>query len=361
MTAPRRLAAGVHWFAATTTRPVDDVLGFLSETFGGADFTHRPSGVSGYTHTYTTIYGLRVYENPDRPEMGVHLIADGTASESMGLEALQLIYHGLEMRPSRVDVAIDHCPFVPAALYAEWLKNNVRTRCKASPVAKEERGHLRAYTWMTSPSGDTFYMGSRQSTAFARCYDERGYTRFELELKGTRAVAAAEVLLGTLDGFGVMALGLVRDFVDFVDSGSSTNRSRCDLLPFWQDFVGSASRIHIRVDQRPQPTLERISDWLWGQVSPSLALYEMWMEAVDNLTKEEIRRDLRREGLSRLSSRRMALFREAVRQLPGRTISGEASSDGWRGPALHGPSWRQGARARLSRQLTAAALNGSGG
>jgi hypothetical protein len=82
--------------------------------------------------------------------MGVHLIADGMASESIGLEALQLIYHGLEMRPTRLDVAIDDCPFGPADLYSEWLQGNVRTRCKTSPVAKPGRESARAYTWMSS-------------------------------------------------------------------------------------------------------------------------------------------------------------------------------------------------------------------
>lgn len=356
MTAAADLAAGVHWFAATTFRPLGDVLAFLSETFGGADFFERPRGVSGYTRTFTTMYGLRVYDNPDCSEMGVHLIADGTASESIGLEAMQLIYHGLEMRPTRIDVAIDHCPFGPADLYSEWLKDNVRTRCKASPVARKGREHVRVHAWMSSPSGDTIYMGSRKSTAFARCYDERGFTRLELELKGSRAAAAAELLFETLDVFGATALGLVRDFVDFVDKDSSANRSRCDLLPYWHDFVGSVSRMRVQIGQRPQPSLDRISDWIWGQVSPSLALYEMYLQAAENKTKEEIRRDLRREGLSRLSARRMALYREAVRQLPGHARpeedNGDAGIDRSRRSA-----WRHGQRTRASLQRAAVILN----
>ena len=230
--------AGLHWYAATTMRTIDDVLGFISETFCGSDFTVLDHGVNGYTRTHTTIYGLRIFDNPGRSEMGVHIIADGDATEAIGHSRLQLIHFGLEMRPTRVDVALDHCPFDPADVYAEWLRDNVRTRCKAPSETRPDRSGLRAHTWMSSPRGDTFYMGSRQSTAFAKCYDERGHTRFELELKEARARAAVQLLFEPDAPVGPISMGLVRDFVDYVDKESSKNRSRCSLLPFWAALSG---------------------------------------------------------------------------------------------------------------------------
>jgi DNA relaxase NicK len=53
--------------------------------------------------------------------------------------------------------------------------------------ARAEFAHVRTCEWMTSLMGDTFYMGSRSSTQFARCYNARGFTRFEMELKKERA------------------------------------------------------------------------------------------------------------------------------------------------------------------------------
>lgn len=311
--------AGIHWYAATAMRPTDDVLGFISETFHGADFTVMDRGVSGYTRTFTTIYGLRVFENPDRPEMGVHVIADGEAAEAMGHAKLQLIHFGLDMQPTRIDVALDHCPFEPHDLYTEWLRDNVRTRCKAPSNAKPDRIGVRAHTWMSSPAGDTFYMGSRQSTAFARCYDERGHTRFELELKGDRARAAAHVLFDPEAAFGIVAIGLVRDFVDYVDRESSANRRRCSLLPFWEAFIGSGDRIRLQMDEQPARSMDRTADWIWSQVAPSLALYEMWVEIADKTARDQLRRDLRQEGLRRLKQRHQALLSAAQLSLaPGR-------------------------------------------
>ncbi len=96
----QELTASIHWLAATTTGKEADVLGFVSATLGGADFETSERGVSGYTRTYRTIYGLRLFVNDERPEMGLHMIADGHACESIGYDALRMIYNTLELSSS---------------------------------------------------------------------------------------------------------------------------------------------------------------------------------------------------------------------------------------------------------------------
>ena len=292
----------------TTFAPLDDVLGFLSSTLHGADFTVRDSGVNGYTKTYTTLYGLRVYTNQERPEMGTHIIADGNACESLGYKLIQFIYHGLLLRLSRLDLAVDHCPFTPEELHKHWLKDDVRTACKPARNPKPGREGIRTHTWYSSPTGDTLNMGSRQSTAFARCYNERGFTRFELELKSERAEKAAGVVFEDPDTFQSIVLGLVQEFVDFVDAKSDTNRSRCLLLPFWKEFVEGGKRIKILMQPRPELTIGRLIDWIEGQVAPSLALYEIIKEAT--FKRDVHRRELRIIGLKRLKKRHRALLRD---------------------------------------------------
>ena len=235
------------------------------------------------------------------------MIADGHACESIGYDALRMIYNTLEMKATRLDVAVDHCPFSPDDLRREWVSDNVRTNCKPVKKAKPGREHIRTCKWDSSPTGDTFYMSSRKSSVFARCYDERGFTRFELEMKGERATKAATLIFADSEQLKQRTMGMIRELVDFVDAKSDTNRSRCTLLPFWRAFITKFERVKVQLTPRPEITLDRIKNWIEGQVAPSLALYEMACGSRDSY--DDVRRDLRRIGLKRLQLRQKALLR----------------------------------------------------
>ncbi len=324
------LLFGVHWLAATvpveTEIDLDTVLAYIRGELHGADWSIRDRGVSGYTVTYETLFGLRVHANEDRPEMGIHLIADGDCCDAIGIECLRRIYVGLQMRATRIDLAVDNCDFSPADLRDEWHRDNVRTSCKPARNPMPGREGVRSCSWYSSPSGDTFNMGSRKATAFARCYNERGFTRFELELKGNRATKVADLVLAEPDSAAETALSIVRDFVDFVDAAASSNRSRCPLLPFWERFVAGACRARVRLDPRPEPSITRTVDWVEGQVARSLALYEAYMEKVFGKSREQVRRRLRKMGLSRMQPRHDALLRIAIASLrPLRASAGRQS------------------------------------
>lgn len=310
------LVVGIHWLAATvpfeSELDVQTVLGFIGEELQGASWTVLDHGVNGYTKRYTTLFGLRVYVNPSRPEMGIHMIADGECCDAIGFNHLRRICMGLQMRATRMDLAVDNCDFSPAQLRHEWYRDNVRTACKPARNALPGREGVGTCSWYSSPTGDTFTMGSRQATAFARCYNERGFNRFELELKGERANKVASVLFNEPEMGVETTMSIVRDFVDFVDAASDANRSRCVLLPFWQDFVEQAGRASIRLDPKPEPTIDRTIDWIEGQVARSLVVYETYSEKLFDRPREAVRRRLRRLGLSRMRPSHDALLRMAV-------------------------------------------------
>ena len=324
------LVFGVHWLAATvpveTGLDLDTVLAYIRGELHGADWSIRDRGVSGYTMTYETLFGLRVYANEDRPEMGIHMIADGDCCDAIGIECLRRIYVGLQMRATRIDLAVDNCGFSPADLRDEWHRDNVRTSCKPARNPMPGREGVRSCSWYSSPSGDTFNMGSRKATAFARCYNERGFTRFELELKGNRAVKVADLVLAEPSSASGTALSVIRDFVDFVDSSASSNRSRCPLLPFWSDFVVGVCRARVRLDPRPEPSIGRTIDWIEGQVARSLAVYETYAETLFGTTRDRVRRRLRRIGLSRIRPRHEALLRMALSAIQARSGSSESGA-----------------------------------
>jgi hypothetical protein len=171
------------------------------------------------------------------------------------------------------------------------------------------RQHHRTCDWRSSPTGDTFYMGSRQSTQFARCYNSRGFTRFEIELKQERA---AQTMTALCEGSPLSStLGAaIAQFVKFVDL-DDTNRHRCTVLPFWQKFLDTLGTTDAvtRLDPRPEPSVERLKDWIEHQVAPSLAVYEIIMGKTDNY--DDIRRDLRRKGLDRCKPKHHAVISQA--------------------------------------------------
>ena len=301
----REVVVGVHWLRGTSWLGLDAVLGAVFAEVGES-VVALDRGRHGYQEGFA-VGPVRVYHHPERPEMGVCVEASGEACDELGAVGLGRLFVGLQMRASRLDVALDHCPFTPAQLRDEWQAGNVRTLCKVPEGARVDR-QWRTCAWGQNALGDTFMMGSRRSGQYARCYDARGFTRFELELKGRTAEAAAVpffVAVGTADESLVRstALALVRRFVDFVDVTSDENASRRTLLPFWEAFVVGVERARVRLEGQVVATLEQASHWLERSVARTLAVF---VEAHG----EGGLRELVRRGRSGWGSRHLAMLRD---------------------------------------------------
>jgi hypothetical protein len=282
-------------------------VGFISDLLGYGPEV-RSTGQNGYTATFKWFGGLRLFDNEQRPEMGVMLLADGGTCEHHGFDQLAYIYQALQMTATRVDLAADGCRFTPSALRRLWLADRVSTVCRPMKDALVPRQHHRTCDWRSSPTGDTFYMGSRQSTQSARCYNSRGFTRFEMELKQERA---AQTMTALCEGSPLSStLGAaIAQFANFVDL-DDINRSRCTVLPFWKKFLAALdnSGAITRLDPRPDPTPERLIQYIEHQVAPSLAAYETIMGKRDNY--DDVRRNLRRIGLENAKPRHHAMIKQ---------------------------------------------------
>jgi hypothetical protein len=241
--------------------------------------------------------------------MGVCLVADGTTCEFYGFDKLSHIYQALQFKATRIDLAADNCSFQPSMLRDLWYQDSVRTVCKPMQDARAEFAHVRTCEWMTSPTGDTFYMGSRSSTQFARCYNSRGFTRLEMELKKERAEQVLQAIHQGASLSEVMGSS-VNQFAAFVHLDNS-NRHRCTVLPFWRGFLDDLQDAGVvtRLDPQPEPTVERLVDWIEGQVAPGLAVYEMIKGERD--TFDDVRRHLRKMGLDRATDKHHALVAAA--------------------------------------------------
>lgn len=290
---------GVHWFRAVTQEPVyelvDRLAGVLQESV-----EIRDTGMHGYSETFV-LGGVKVWHNPARRDMGACIEVSGDACEELGRDGLLAVWDAADWRVARVDLAVDRCPFTPGDLRREWLAGQVDTRVKVldpegGRAPRAGREGWRRCEWSEQPDGDMFAMGSRAAGQYARCYDRRGFTRFELELKKATAHAAGprvmEALRSGRSAFAVETVSLIQRFVRFVDRGSVTNVTRAVPLGFWAAFVRGIEKSRLRVGERVVRTVEEVVGWVERQVAPSLAIVErvLGVEALGRVIREGRRR-----------------------------------------------------------------------
>jgi hypothetical protein len=176
-------------------------------------------GMQGYTRTYDCNYAS-AHVDPKRREMkvGVRMTGQdlGTFRDLGGNdERLINFVRGAKGSTSRVDIAFDLFDYginVPR-IYDDWRRGKVQARCrKARPLTEGTRNDKGEVSEAT-----TVYFGSRTSETMVRIYEkgkEQGvdldWTRFELEIKGDKAVA----VMSDCARLGVGAVGkqLLREY-----------------------------------------------------------------------------------------------------------------------------------------------------
>lgn len=278
-----------HWLRGGFELDVGDVVDLVSElTDGGYAETHD-WGRYFYKRHHEFVAGLRVYFEPAAPNMPPVLVdAPGAACEFLGMGALRTLFCNAVL--SRIDIAFDGAPFSPAEMADHVRAGDVRCKSKSRHFI-EDLGD--------EPDGNTLSLGSRASHRYLRIYDGRGPTRVELELKGKYARAMKEVLLSDLDALPEMAMGVVRDFVDFIDSSADSNQSRAPLIPAWAAFVQRAARTRLNVVGNPVPTAARLKRYIEYQVAATLYTYVRLGSSIH---------DLLHHGRTRLRSRHRSLL-----------------------------------------------------
>jgi hypothetical protein len=271
------VTTGVHWYRGTylgdSEHPVGDVLAVVAWVVD-AEPVVTGAGRYGYLDGYA-VGPVAVFAHSERSEMGVMVDIDGSGCEALGWRKVAEIHDALGLRATRLDLAVDHCPFTPCEVRDAWRRGDVRTRVKVREGARADRQWRRCF-WQEFDDGDLFTMGSRQSTQYARCYDRRGFTRLELELKDRPAQVAADELMRMVGlgdvGVSDRVLSWVRRFVDFVVTESDTNASRRSLLPWWAAFVGAVPKAHVVTEGKHARTCAEVREWFGQQMAAMLAV-----------------------------------------------------------------------------------------
>lgn len=238
------------------------------------DVSHEQgNGARGYRRLFRLPGGINLYCIPVSGSSDhAHFEIKGELATAMGAGRFRALFRYLDAmfggswRATRLDLAWDHVPFTPLDVLAAVMSGDVRTRARRDSLKTHEAP-------LSADEGLTTSLGSRQSTALMRVYDKRGPVRCELQLNKERAAAVCRVLAEReFAEWSCYGLGVLRDFVDFVDSESSLNRSRQALLGWWAEFLGGAERAGLRLSAREVKPLEAVRHWVRKQVSASLAV-----------------------------------------------------------------------------------------
>ena len=120
-------------------------------------------------------------------------------------------------------------------------------------------------------------------------------------MKGDRGEAFPRLWLMTPEFFGSVAVGVLRDFLDFVEP--SSRPATAPLQPWWAAMVDAFKRLKLRLDPHVV-TIDGRWDWMKRQTSASLlAIVRASGGDVDDIVRR-----LLDEGQARFSGRHQAFL-----------------------------------------------------
>ena len=232
---PRQNCSLIDWLAFTFKDVTDPDVALERAGFDSLDFV--PSSVGGLGYKLSKRSGNIVVYYDGNVDMGCHISMTGQGCrqfEAVGKNSDKsnqwyLFLHllcSVGASFSRLDIAIDN---VDGALNLSYLKNHidnkqVRTRFKSGQ-------HIKGFSFLAdSPkSGETIYLGSKQSRFKVRFYDkaaERGisgvhWVRCELQCMKERADTMIEHLLKAHCDFGAVAAAALNNYFVPIESNST--------------------------------------------------------------------------------------------------------------------------------------------
>lgn len=170
----------------------------------------------------------------------------GEACQYLGYEGVYRVYLAMlnlkRHHASRVDIAFDYVPFTPYQLH-ESIKNRFY------------RSYSRSTKWIESVDSQgkptaTQYVGARTSERVVRCYDEHGFTRLELEVKGDYSdIVLYNLFKGDKSTFLSESIGIIRDYIDILEKPYDENGGN-SLADYWREFIENQPRAMLRVKRK---------------------------------------------------------------------------------------------------------------
>lgn len=296
----------IHHLTFSTTLNPDMVANVVSE-YLNHDYHFINRGFYSYSTRYQFGDIGSVHFTDGRHECTVEI--KGTGCELVGKDILLDLYQALEGKATRLDLAVDGCPFEP-------MKIKEHTGCGYGVEAQNVRTKVnrRGFKEFTEFASQGISIGSRQSMRFARIYNYRlddegkNITRFELELKKNAANRNLEkIISSSKEDFNSLVMGIIRDFIDFVEPGGDTNISRSNIATWWQDFIDGAERVSVKLVDTPVKLIKNTVKHVYNN-APSFVVAMNYEMTKHNITQEKFFELFTNHGFSGLKKKHKLLM-----------------------------------------------------
>lgn len=172
-----------------------------------------------------------------------------------------------EMNITRLDVAYDD---FDGLLNMDKLIADVIAQNYVSPT--------RRWNVQIGSEGNSITIGSMKSDILIRIYDkamERGMTdgthwiRCEIQLRRERA----EQFAFNSESIGKKYVGVLNNYLRFIQPDSATRKERCATADYWSDFLESAEKIHLYEKPGAEYNEFSLENYVFGQAGNSIYTY----------------------------------------------------------------------------------------
>lgn len=252
--------------------------------------THSEVKANTYKSGYRTVNGTMLLYDHTRDD--VCLSISQTAIEKLNLADFVAFCWDVAQAGgsvSRFDIYIDDfvgwldVAVVRSAINSGWYVGRAKTIGSVGKIAAKT----------LDSTGDTVYIGTRQSEAFLRFYDKAlqkkvdfVWNRVELETKGHFAKQAFKLFLdaASLDWLNDEKIhtinatattntlrGLILSKCDFRYADSHNNVSKRQRCEFWEKIIMNVADIET-MKFESHTDIERLKEWFEGAVAPSLSV-----------------------------------------------------------------------------------------
>lgn len=295
----------IHHMTYSTILDPDTVANIVSE-YLNYDYHFINKGYMSYANRYQFGDIASVHFTDGRHECTVEI--KGQGCELVGKDILLDLYQAVQGKATRLDLAVDGCPFEP-------MKIKEHTGCGYGLEAKNVRtkASRKGFKEFIEFAAQGISIGSRSSSRFARVYnyrlddDGQNITRFEIELKKKTAQKYIDIIIDAKERFEDIVMGVIRAFVDFVEPTTDTNVSRQPLADWWLEFVQGAERVSVKLVDTNVKLLSNTVKHVYNQAA-SIVVAMSYEMTKHNVTREQVMESLLNHGFANLKKKHKALM-----------------------------------------------------
>lgn len=306
----------IDWVSLTfkDIKKIDEIFFLLGMEKNNFEFSE--SGIFGYTRNYRYEH-INLYYNPDRIEMGFHLIMSGQGCREYEAFMFEREFEWSDFFDwvttfgahfTRLDVAID-C-FENELNLAQVLSATRKGACVSRIKYMSE--YRRVKLSDGSVYGRTLYFGSRSSEVMIRMYDKRqeridrnyyvpfdSWVRCELEMKSDSANKFAEIIANGND-LGMCIKGVLGNSLRFVQgtkesiaiARENNNQSKLPLVKWWEEFLDGVQPLKIS-KKATETSIEKSTDWFIATASKQMAkldflMGQSYLDRIKKVGKEKL-------------------------------------------------------------------------